>query len=57
VVVVEWLAHDVRMLAARQVDPLDRVELDEHIEGAEDRRAAEPEPARSACATRSAAVK
>ena len=32
VVVMERLADHVRMLAARQVDPLDRTELDEDVE-------------------------
>jgi hypothetical protein len=43
VMVMERLTDHVRMLAARQVDPLDRIELDEDVERAEDGCAAKPQ--------------
>jgi hypothetical protein len=41
-VVVHGLARNVGVVAVRQVEPLDGVELGEYVEGAEDRRPTDP---------------
>ena len=46
VVVMERLANDIGVFACRQVDALDRAQLGEHLEGAEDGCPSEPQPAR-----------
>ena len=56
-VVVGRLAADVGVLAARQVDALDRAEIREDLERPEDRRPADAEVPGPGRATRSAAVK
>ena len=43
VVVMSWLARHVGVLATRQVDPLDGVQIGEQVEGPEDRRPPDPE--------------
>jgi hypothetical protein len=39
VVMVAWVAADVRVIAVRQVQPLDRLEIGEDLQGPEDGRA------------------
>ena len=51
------LARDVGVLAAGQVDPLDGAQLDQQVEGPEDRGAPDPEPSATQVVMRSAAVK
>lgn len=45
VVVMAWLASDVGMLPAGQVDALDGAEFHQHLERAEHGRATDPQPA------------